>query len=158
MAATSVYIPWGTPSCLLPFQEALQDQLVGLTQAPLKLLPLCWDSECVILQSPFKSKASVSYNPPAVQKASRTGLQSRRSGDCILGAGSPGWGVRCGAQTHCFLERTSIIVFIVPFVGRLLGVWVLTILYCVLLMVSLWLLLYIFSRGKSFLLVFRLFS
>ena len=36
-----------SPSCLLPFQEALQDQPVGLTHAPFKLLLLCRDSECV---------------------------------------------------------------------------------------------------------------
>ena len=32
MAAASAYIPSGSPSCLLPHQEALQDQQVGLTR------------------------------------------------------------------------------------------------------------------------------
>ena len=30
-----------SPSCLLPFQDTLQDQQVGLTQALFKLLLLC---------------------------------------------------------------------------------------------------------------------
>ena len=42
MAAASVYVPRVSPSCLLPLQEALQDQQVHLTQALFKclLLPL----------------------------------------------------------------------------------------------------------------------
>ena len=35
----------GSPSCLLPLWETLQDQQVGLTQAPFKFLPLFWDSK-----------------------------------------------------------------------------------------------------------------
>ena len=47
MAATSVSVSRNILSYLLPLQETLQDQQVGLTQVPLKLLPLCWDLEYV---------------------------------------------------------------------------------------------------------------
>ena len=43
MAATSFLISRGSPSCLLHLWEALQEQLVGLTLPPFKLLPLYWD-------------------------------------------------------------------------------------------------------------------
>ena len=45
--AANISIPRGCPSYLLSLWEALQDQQVGLTQTPFKLLPLPWDSECV---------------------------------------------------------------------------------------------------------------
>ena len=41
MAAVSVCVPRMNFSCLLPLQETLQDQQVGLTQAPFKLLLPC---------------------------------------------------------------------------------------------------------------------
>lgn len=46
--------PRGSPSCLLSLWNAFQDQQVGLTLAPLKLLSLCQDSACEIFFSPFK--------------------------------------------------------------------------------------------------------
>ena len=47
MAGTSIYVLWGSPSCLLTLQEAFQDQQVSLTQAPCRLLLLYWVSVCV---------------------------------------------------------------------------------------------------------------
>ena len=47
MAAANLCVHSRSPSCLLPLWEALQDQQVGLTQSPFKLLPLCWVLECV---------------------------------------------------------------------------------------------------------------
>ena len=47
MAATGVYVPRVSPSCLLPLQETFQDQQVGLAQAPFKLLHLPWVLEQV---------------------------------------------------------------------------------------------------------------
>ena len=38
---SSVCIPRGSTSWLLPLQKVLQDQQVGLTRAPFKLMPLC---------------------------------------------------------------------------------------------------------------------
>ena len=47
MAAASVYVLQVCSSCLWAVQEDLQDQLVGLTQAPFKLLLLSWALGCV---------------------------------------------------------------------------------------------------------------
>ena len=47
MAAASVYIPGMSPSFLLPLQETLQDQQVGLIQVPFTLLLLPWVLEHV---------------------------------------------------------------------------------------------------------------
>ena len=47
MAASSVYVPMGSFSCLLPLWEALLHQQESLTQTPFKLLPLSWDVEHV---------------------------------------------------------------------------------------------------------------
>ena len=47
LASTSVCVPRVTSSCLLPLWETLQDQQVGLTQAPFKLLLQPWVLECV---------------------------------------------------------------------------------------------------------------
>ena len=55
MAAASVCVPRVSSSCLLPLQKALQDQQVGLTQAPFKWLLLPWLPErvrfCVVVES-----------------------------------------------------------------------------------------------------------
>ena len=47
MAAANVCVPIVISSCLPPLQEALQDEQVGLTQAPSKLLLLPWVLERV---------------------------------------------------------------------------------------------------------------
>ena len=47
MAAASVCVPRVSFSCLLPLQDTLQYQWVGLTQAPFKLLLLPWVLEHV---------------------------------------------------------------------------------------------------------------
>ena len=47
MASASIYVPRGNFHCLLLLQEALQDQQMGMTQAPFKLLPLPWVLEHV---------------------------------------------------------------------------------------------------------------
>ena len=51
---------WVSSSCLLPFQETLQDLQVGLTQSPFKWLHLPWILECEILWLLFKSGVSIS--------------------------------------------------------------------------------------------------
>ena len=45
MATTSISVLRRSLSCVLPPWEAFQDQQVGLTQAPFKLLPLYLDLE-----------------------------------------------------------------------------------------------------------------
>ena len=93
--------------------------------------------------------------------SSPTCLQTRHSWDwssqcrrTLLGMGDGG--AQCGSQTPHSLGRTSAAVLIVSLVGCLTGIWVLTRL--LLLPVLLCFLLYILSCGKLFLLVFRLFS
>ena len=72
-----LYSPRGVPSCILPLWEDLQDQKVGLTQTPFKLLPLHWDSACEILCAPFKDRVSASYIPPALPNISPVDFQSQ---------------------------------------------------------------------------------
>lgn len=45
MASAIVSVLRWCPFCLLPHQEFLQDQQVGLSQSSFKLLPLFWDLE-----------------------------------------------------------------------------------------------------------------
>ena len=71
MAATCVFVPWLSSSCLLPLWEALHYQQMGLTQAPFKLLLLPWALEHV--------RFCVSYNSPlALLKVYPAGLQSQK--------------------------------------------------------------------------------
>ena len=53
LASNSVYVPRVSCSCLLPLWEILQDQQVGLTQAPFKLLLLPWVPEYMRFCVPF---------------------------------------------------------------------------------------------------------
>ena len=74
-------------------------------------------------------------------------------------AGPLSWGAQYRAQMLCSLGRTSAIVIILLSVGRLTREVGLD--YTMsppLLPISLWFLIYIFSCGKSFMLVFRSFS
>ena len=58
MAAASIFFPWVSPNFLLPLREALQDQQVGLPQAPFKMLLLPWVSECVrVCVSPLRKES-----------------------------------------------------------------------------------------------------
>ena len=60
MAATSVYVPRVSCSCLLPFQG----HQVDLTQAPVTLLLLPWVPEYVrLLCVPIRSEVSLSPSP-----------------------------------------------------------------------------------------------
>ena len=80
MVATSISVPRRFPSCLLPVWEALQDQQLGPTQVPFKLVPLCWDLERMFLCMSFKSRISVSYSLPALLNVSSVGSQSQTFG------------------------------------------------------------------------------
>ena len=76
-AVPSVCVPRVSSSCLLSLQETLQDQQVGLTQAPFKLLLLPWILECELLCVPFKRGVSISPSPLGLLKLSPAGLQSQ---------------------------------------------------------------------------------
>ena len=93
MGAGSIYVPRVRSSCLLPLWEALQDQQVGLTQAPFTLLLLPQDSEHVrFCVHPLRVEP-ISPSPVALLKVSSAGLQSQmfwagmnpRAGDSEVG-------------------------------------------------------------------------
>ena len=77
--------PQGKPHLPPPFREVPQDQQVGLTQAPFKLLPLGWISEHVrFYMSPLREESmfptalwlSHTSAPPAFKARSSGGLSS----------------------------------------------------------------------------------
>ena len=77
MGAGSIYVPRVRSSCLLPLWEALQDQQVGLTQAPFTLRLLPQDSEHVrFCVHPLRVE-SMSPSPVALLKVSSAGFQSQ---------------------------------------------------------------------------------
>ena len=77
VAATSIDVPRVSLSCLLPLQEDLQDQQVGLIQVPFKLLPLHWESEHVrFCMCPLRVESD-SSSPLALLYASPAGFQSQ---------------------------------------------------------------------------------
>ena len=90
MAATSIFVPRGSLICLLPLWEALYDQ-VGLTQAPLKLLPLIWFLDCwKLCMHPLRMK-SLSYSPPTCLCASPLAFKVRSSGGSPSQCSLPPW-------------------------------------------------------------------
>ena len=76
MAAASIYVPSGSPSCLLPLLEAPQDQQVGLTKAPFKLLLPLVSEHVRFCVCPLRVE-SVSHSPLALLKIIPTDLQSQ---------------------------------------------------------------------------------
>lgn len=82
-------------SFLLHLQDTLQDQQVGLTQAPFKLLPL----PCTT----FKSGISIFHSLLGLLKVSLTGLHS----GLISLLWTPRQVVQSEAQTHCYLWKVS---------------------------------------------------
>ena len=160
MGAANLCVPKGSPSCLLPLQEALQNQQMGLTLAPFKLPPLLWDSEHVRFCMSQKSGIYVSYSPPALQYASPIGLHSQMFLELIFSVLDP-WGRESDVELRSLTPwgRTTAIVIILPFVGHLprnVGLHYTESLPF--LSISSWLLLNIFTYGQSFLVVFMSFS
>ena len=97
MAAASVCVPTVSPSCLLPLWEAPQDQQVGLTQSPFKLLLPSGVLECEILCAPLRAESLfptvvwLSYKQALLAfKAKHSGGSSFRCRTHRLG--SPMWG------------------------------------------------------------------
>ena len=104
------------------------------------------------LCTPFKAGVSIYQSPLDLMKVSTTGLQSLL-GVCLRGVGPLGWRAQCGAQAPhslgCKLQP----------VGHLLrGIVHEYITSFLLLLVSVWFLLYIFSCRRQFLLVLWSFS
>ena len=70
--------PKGEPQLPPLLQETLQDEQVGLVQAPIKLLLLPWVLVCMrFLYVPFKSEVSISPSPVGLLPLSSAGLQSQ---------------------------------------------------------------------------------
>ena len=161
IAAASIFVPRRCPNCFLSLQEALQDQQGGLTQASFKVLPLCKDSEHVrFLCAPFKSRVLFSYSPLALPYASPAGLQSLAFRGLITPvqdpqAGEPNAGLR---PLTPWGEPLQLWLFSCLWIACPRGMNLDSTVSPLLLPISLWFLLCIFSCGKSFLLVFRSFS
>lgn len=137
-------------SCLLPPQEPLQDQQMGLTQDFFKWLLLCWVLECVEF-----CVCSLFPTALVLLKVSPTGLHSQMSGDSSSQCRASGLGSQCGALAPCSLGSSSAVVnySFSPFGGCPPRGVVLTALHLIPLTVLLWFPC-IFSCRRSFLLVF----
>ena len=128
MATASVYVPRVSCSCFLPLQEALQDQQVGLTQAPFKLLLLPWVLKLEIF-CVYLLRGDLYLSQPFGSPQSKPHWSSKPN---ILGAYLPDtgpscWGARFRFEIPCSLRRISAIVIILSFVVTHLDVWVLTV-------------------------------
>ena len=114
---------------------------------------------CEIMHTPIKSKVSVSCNSLAFLHTSPAGFQSQIFRGLIFPVQDP-WAGKpsVGPQTSCSLRRTSAIVIIFLLVGHLSrGVGLDYAKSLSLIPISLLFLLYTFSCGKSFLLIFKSF-
>lgn len=115
----------GWCQCLCPQSKALQDQHLGLTQAPFKLMFLPSPGAYEILCASFKSEVSIFHSLLGFPKVSPAGLRVK----CPRGSHSPcriprlGY-AQCRAQIFT-LGRISAIVVIPPFVSFPLQTWVL---------------------------------
>lgn len=92
--AVGTYISRVSPRYLLPFWDALQDQKVGLTQAPSILLPLHWDLVVPVRFYVCPLRAAFSF-PTALQLTSMEACWSSKPailGAHLFRAGPLGWG------------------------------------------------------------------
>ena len=160
MAVATVYIFRVSTSCLLSPREAFQDQQVGLTQAPFKLLPLLGLGLCEVLRMPCKNTISISQSPLAPCTEARLAFKARHLGQgegLVFQVQSLSWGAGYGPRMTCPLGRRYAIEIIL-FVGYLSrGMGLDYTMFLPLLPIALWFLLYIFTYRKFFLLVFRSF-
>ena len=81
MAAASVSVPKVSHSSLHPFQETLQNQQVGLTQAPIKLLAFALGpGACGISCAHLRTGVSVSPSPVELLHSSLLVFKAKSSG------------------------------------------------------------------------------
>ena len=99
VAAGRISFPRGSSTCLLPLQGGLQDQQVGVTQAPVKLLPLCWDLERVRFCKCLLRAKSLFPTALLLPQDKPTCFQSLAFWGSFSTSGVPGWGAWCGTQT-----------------------------------------------------------
>ena len=160
MAVASTYVPRGSPSCLLHLWEAFQDQWVGLSQDPFKLVLLLWVSKCVrFCVCPLR--VSFCFLPSSSSLVCRPCWPSKPG---ILRAYLPGvgplvWRALWVAWTPWSLAKPLQSWWFSHLWVAYLGVWVLSIVYLHLSYLShRGSFFYISSCGRSFLPVFMLFS
>ena len=128
--------------------------MVGLTQAPFKLLPL-GPGVCEILCAPFKNGVYLGWilyfpQPSESPESKLCWFRSQMFlGLIFSGAGPPGWGAQCETHIPFSLRRTSAILVILLFIDHLPG----SLLPCnsILLTCLVWFLLYIFHCRRTFL-------
>lgn len=119
MFAAYIFVLRMSPSCLLPLQEAHQDQQMGPTQGPFKLLPLCWISECVGFCMCTLRMKSLSYCPLGLCIKAYCPSKPDVLGAHLPNSGPPGYKVQCGACIPCSLGKTFAIVIIFLFMSCL---------------------------------------
>lgn len=120
-------------SCISGWGGHLQVQHVSLTQPPFKWLSLCWDVGCMRLCiRPWRGE-SASYSLLVLLYTRPAGLQSQICLGIIFPVHDSRLEAQCGVVTHCSLGRTSEVVNTLRFVGRLLWMWVLVLLFPLLL-------------------------
>ena len=118
MAVARVCVPRVSSSYLLPLQEALQNQQVGLIWTPIILLLLPWVPQHVrFLCVPIKGEASISPNPLELLKLSSTSLQSQMLWGLVFSVQdpvlrSPMWGLDISLSLFFFFFNFSILFYL----------------------------------------------
>ena len=109
--------PQGDLLCLLSLWETLQDQQLGLRQAAFRWPLLAWVLEHVrFCEHPLRVELLCPTAFCVSWKQVLLTFKVKYFRSLFPGAGALGWRAWCGAQTPCFLERTSAIVIILLFV------------------------------------------
>ena len=92
MANASIYVSRVSSSCFLLIWEPLQDQQVGLTQAPFKLLLLLWVPEHVIFCM-FPLRVEFLFHTALWDSPSKPHCPSKPNvlGVYLPGTGPTGW-------------------------------------------------------------------
>lgn len=168
MTPTSICVPRGSLSCLLQWKSSLRSAN-GSDSGSLQMTPSSLGLRaCEILCALFEIGVSLSYSPLALLHASPIGLQCWMFGELVFLVqdpewGSPMWGLDSSLLGD-YLEDNHFWIHDYPPICELPS-WgvcftVTVLLYCAVTVLLLPILqfLYIFSCGKYFLLVVRLFS
>lgn len=115
MTASSILVPQGSLSCLLPLQKTLKDQCIE-SESGFHIQPL---------HASFKRRISVSYSPLTFSYTCFSAMALSMPDvlvACLPRARSPSWETQFDeGQILCFLERTSTTVMIFLFVGHFYG-------------------------------------
>lgn len=150
MAAVSVYVLRVSSSFFLRLSKFIRWFDPGSFQIIASLLgPRSYEISCVLFRSGF-SFPQLSGSP----KSKPSGFQSQSSLVLSPDSGSPVWLAQCGTWTPYSLGKTATIVIILLFVGHPPEGMGLDYTTSLPFLPVFWFLLYIFSYGISFLLIF----